>query len=51
MKAPYGFVLSKIVKLPDPIPCKGAQGLWSVPLEIEQRIVETLSIMNTPIES
>lgn len=25
--------------LPDPVPCKGAQGLWDVPAEVERLIV------------
>lgn len=28
------------IALPKPIPCKGAQGLWDVPLDIERQILE-----------
>ena len=32
-EGPYGWVLSEVVVLPEPVPCKGAQGLWTVPPE------------------
>ncbi len=31
---PYGWVLEDVRALPEPIPCKGAQGLWTVPAAI-----------------
>ena len=33
---PFGWLLDAVVPL-DPIPCKGAQGLWRVPDDIAQR--------------
>jgi len=33
-----GWVLRDVVVLPEPIPCKGAQGLWTVPNEIVSQI-------------
>jgi hypothetical protein len=33
---PFGWVLDQVVAL-DPIPCKGAQGLWVVPRDIAER--------------
>jgi activating signal cointegrator 1 len=33
-----GWILTGVRKLPQPIPCKGALGLWTVPTEIEQEI-------------
>jgi len=30
----YGWVLGGVVALPEPIECKGAQGLWNVPADI-----------------
>ena len=30
----YGWVLTDVQRLPEPIPCKGALGLWTVPAEI-----------------
>ena len=32
-EGPYGWVLSEVVVFPEPVPCKGAQGLWTVPPE------------------
>ena len=32
---PWCWVTPKVVGLPAPIPCKGMQGLWAVPPEIE----------------
>jgi len=34
---PVGFVLSDIVTI-DPVPCKGAQGFWTLPDEIERTV-------------
>lgn len=28
---PFGWVLDDVFALPDPVPCRGAQGLWDVP--------------------
>jgi hypothetical protein len=36
----FGFVLQFAVKFRNPIPCKGALGLWDVPVEILQRMRE-----------
>lgn len=38
----YGFVLRDPRKLKVPIPVKGAQGFWTLPEDIEQRIVGEL---------
>lgn len=35
----YGFVLRNAVKFAQPIPCKGALGLWELPKEIEEMFV------------
>lgn len=35
---PYGWFLTDVIALPEPIPCKGAQGLWNVPADIEAEI-------------
>lgn len=37
----YAWWLLDVRRLPEPIPCKGALGLWTVPVEIESRISET----------
>ena len=31
---PYGWVLTDVVTLAEPVPCKGAQGLWTVPPDV-----------------
>jgi len=36
---PYGWVLRDPVALPTPIPCRGAQGLWAVPDDVEIAIM------------
>lgn len=35
---PYGWLLTDVIALPEPIPCKGSQGLWTVPVEVEAEI-------------
>jgi hypothetical protein len=35
---PVGWVLTDVVKLPEPIRCGGKQGLWAVPAELEPLI-------------
>lgn len=35
---PYGWWLTRTITLPEPIPCRGQQGLWTVPPEIEAEI-------------
>lgn len=30
----YGWVLTDVIVLSEPIPCRGAQGLWSIPEEL-----------------
>ena len=34
----YGWNLKDVIVLPEPIPCKGALGLWNVPEEIAERL-------------
>lgn len=36
---PVGWILADVVALPEPVPCKGAQGLWVVPPAIEQLVL------------
>lgn len=36
----YGWVLSDVQALTEPIPCRGAQGLWRVPEDVVERIRE-----------
>lgn len=42
-----GWKLDSVVALPEPIPCRGAQGLWDVPVEIERKILESVSRQKT----
>lgn len=35
---PYGWVVPRRIALPEPIPCAGKQGLWTVPEDVEERI-------------
>lgn len=32
---PYGWILDEVIALPSPVHCKGMQGLWTVPADIE----------------
>lgn len=36
----YGWILEAPFRLPEPIPCKGALGLWTVPTDVLARIPE-----------
>ena len=36
----FGWVLADVRVLPEPVKCKGALGLWTVPAEIERAIME-----------
>lgn len=35
---PYGWVLETVIALPTPIPCRGRQGVWVVPSDIEAAV-------------
>lgn len=34
----FGWLLANVRRLPEPIPCRGAQGLWDVPAEVAAEI-------------
>jgi hypothetical protein len=38
----FGWFLENVQALPEPIPWPGAQGLWDVPPELEQRVLAAL---------
>lgn len=38
---PFMYVLKNVHRLEKPIPCKGAQGFWTVPEEIERQVNES----------
>ena len=35
---PVGWVLSDIIVLPEPVPCRGAQGLWDIPDDVLEKM-------------
>jgi hypothetical protein len=39
---PYGWVLTDKIALLEPIPCRGAQGLWTVPPDVERLVLEQI---------
>ncbi len=39
---PIGYVLRDVHALPTPVPCRGWQGFWTLPHDIEQRVLEQL---------
>lgn len=40
---PVGWVLDDVRLLPEAVPCRGAQGLWDVPSDVEARINAALT--------
>lgn len=34
----WAWFLKDVVALPEPVPCKGALGLWTLPSEVEERV-------------
>jgi activating signal cointegrator 1 len=34
----FGWLLDALKTLPEPVPCRGAQGLWNVPAEVQAQI-------------
>lgn len=39
---PWGWVLRDVIALPEPVPCRGAQGLWPVPEDVERHVIMQL---------
>lgn len=37
-EGPFGWVLSDLVAMPKPIPCRGAQKLWTLPRDVHERV-------------
>lgn len=37
-----GWVLDEVVTLPKPVPCRGAQGLWTLPADVESAVLAQL---------
>lgn len=38
----WGWVLTDVRRLPDPVPCRGALGLWTVPVDVAARLAAQL---------
>lgn len=38
----YGLLIDPVIPLPEPVPCRGAQGLWTVPADVEAAVREAL---------
>ena len=44
---PYWWDLSNVARLPDPIPCRGNVGMWSLPPSIAQSVLEQVHSLQT----
>ena len=42
-EGPWCWILADVRALPEPIPWRGAQGLWDVPLDLEAKIERALN--------
>jgi hypothetical protein len=40
---PVGWLLADVVTLPEPVPCKGRQGLWSLPAPIHDAVMREIA--------
>lgn len=40
---PLAWVFSQVRVLPDPITCRGSMGLWSIPAEVHQLVLDQVS--------
>lgn len=38
----WHWILADVIPLPEPVPCKGRQGLWTLPDEVERKVREQL---------
>ena len=50
---PYWWDLSNVMRLPEPIPCRGNVGMWSLPPFIAQSVLEQVHSLQTvkPVEA
>ena len=37
---PYGWLLDNIKRLDEPVPCRGAHGIWTVPEPVAEQVLE-----------
>lgn len=42
-RGPFGWVLGEVQALKEPVPCKGAQGLWDLPANVDARVLAELA--------
>ena len=47
----YWWDLSNIVRLPDPIPCRGNVGMWEMPSELAAKVETADELLNVRIET
>jgi hypothetical protein len=41
---PVGWLLTQVVTLPEPVPCRGAQGVWFLPADVAEAVARQESI-------
>lgn len=39
----WSWVLTDVIALPEPVPCRGAQGLWTLPEDVEAAVREQMA--------
>lgn len=39
---PIGWVLTDVILLPEPVPCRGLQKLWTLPADVERAVLEQI---------
>lgn len=46
-EGPVGWCLDRVIALPEPVPCRGAQGLWTLPEDAERSVrAQTAEVAN-----
>lgn len=48
---PYWWDLSNVVRLPEPIPCRGNVGMWQMPTELAAKVEATAQVLQVRIET
>lgn len=47
---PYVWRMADVAPLSEPVKCRGAQGLWEVPADVERLVLERVDVDATPPE-
>jgi hypothetical protein len=47
---PFGWRLSEVIALPEPVPCKGALGLWKMPRDIALAVARQEPVNKLPLQ-